>query len=242
MIEIAVIDDELIWQERIGRQLEQMFQEDLTIHMFSSGREFVEENRRYDVVFFDVELENGDMGDGLELCRQYKERYPEQAYVAIILTTHTEFIRRGYISNAFRYINKGNLQEELQEAVVSIELNRRDRKCVEVHLKKLGKIQVWVNTIVCVETEGRKLVMRMQNGEKCYLDETLTAMVELLTVYGFYMIRKGVLVNMKYIVEVKEDYVMLKYIIPEKRYYISRRKYSDFLRVFTEWRMQRASG
>ena len=37
----------------------------------------------------------------------------------MILTTHTEMSRRGYLVNAFRYLDKVNLKEELKEAFYS---------------------------------------------------------------------------------------------------------------------------
>lgn len=241
MIEIAIVEDEELWTMKVRKLLVDLFCEEIQIYTFDSGKTFEESNRRFDIVFFDVEL--GDDGkEGLELCRLYKEKYQNQECIAIILTTHTEFVRQGYLASAFRYIDKGNLEEELAEAVRSIELKRQDSRSVTVNLSKLGYTDIRMDSVVCIETEGRKIVMRLRSGESFFVNETFATLVEHFEPNGFYMIRKGVLINLRYIVDFKEDYVILRYINPEKKYYISRRKYNEFLRVFTNWRIQRASG
>lgn len=241
MIEIAIVEDEEIWRLHISKMLNNLFCEEIKIYPFSSKELFEEFNRSFDIVFFDVEL--GDSSrEGLEMCRLYKGKYQNQECMAIILTTHTEFVRHGYLVNAFRYIDKGNLEEELTEAVRSIELKRQGRTSISVHLSKIGITDIRLDSVVCIETEGRKIAMRLNDGKSIFVDETFSTLAKLFEPNGFYMIRKGVLVNLKHIVDFKEDYVVLRYIIPEKRYYISRRRYNEFLKVFTDWRIQRASG
>ena len=206
---------------------------------FFDGESLFEKSRPYDVVFFDVELgENKE--DGLSLCKKYKTIYPEQKHIAIILTTHTELGRYGYMSNAFRYIDKLNLDEELEEAVHAIELIRENEKSIQFNFDKIGVEDVIVDTIVCAETERRKVILRLNNGESFYIKNNYSEITDTLKTYGFYEIRKGIIINMKYVTDVIDDYLLLKGI--KTKYYISRRKQREFVDVFIKWRMDRASG
>lgn len=242
MIKIAIVDDEKFWLNRIESQLEQLLEDETTIRLFSSAAEFQADGNRYNAVFFDVELGDYSAADGLELCRLYKQQYPQQDAFAIILTCHTELGRRGYLSNAFRYIDKGNLENELQEATTSMQNIWNERMYIELPLQKVGTLQIKINSIICVETERRKISVRMQSGECYYLNGTFIETAKLLEPHGFYIIRKGVTINMRYVAELKNDAILLKDIIPQKWYYISRRKCSDFVQKYTEWRIERASG
>ncbi len=118
-------------------KLKSFFQEDIRVDSFFDGESLFEKSRPYDVVFFDVELgENKE--DGLSLCKKYKTVYPEQKHIAIILTTHTELGRYGYMLNAFRYIDKLNLDEELEEAVHAVELIWGNEKSIQFNFDKIG--------------------------------------------------------------------------------------------------------
>lgn len=99
---------------------------------------------------------------------------------------------------------------------------------------------VIVDTIVCAETERRKVILRLNNGESFYIKNNYSEITDTLKTYGFYEIRKGIIINMKYVTDVIDDYLLLKGI--KTKYYISRRKQREFVDVFIKWRMDRASG
>lgn len=239
MLEIALIDDEQSWHNIFVNKLKSFFQEDIRVDSFFDGESLFENSRPYDVAFFDVELgENKE--DGLSLCKKYKTMYPEQKHIAIILTTHTELGRYGYMSNAFRYIDKLNLDEEREEAVHAVELIRGNEKSIQFNFDKVGTRNVRVDSIVCAETEGRKVLLRLNNGESFNIKDNYSKVTDTLKPYGFYEIRKGIIINMKYVTDVIDDYVLLKGI--KTKYYISRRRQRDFVDVFIKWRMDRASG
>ncbi|MCR5702971.1 MAG: LytTR family transcriptional regulator DNA-binding domain-containing protein [Lachnospiraceae bacterium] len=239
MLEIALIDDEQSWHNIFVNKLKSFFQEDIRVDSFFDGESLFEKSRPYDVVFFDVEL-GKNKEDGLSLCKKYKTMYPEQKHIAIILTTHTELGRYGYLSNAFRYIDKLNLDEELEEAVHAVELIRGNEKSIQFNFDKIGVEDVIVDSIVCAETERRKVILRLNNGESFYIKNNYSEITDTLKTYGFYEIRKGIIINMKYVTDVIDDYLLLKGI--KTKYYISRRKQREFVDVFIKWRMDRASG
>ena len=54
--------------------------------------------------------------------------------VYIILTTHTEMSRKGYLVNAFRYIDKSNMSKEIVEAINAAEVLLRRNDNIEINI------------------------------------------------------------------------------------------------------------
>lgn len=97
-----------------------------------------------------------------------------------------------------------------------------------------------VDSIVCAETERRKIILWLNNGEFFYIKNSYMEVADKLKIDNFYEIRKGIIVNMKYVTDVIEDYVLLKGL--KTKYYLSRRKQKDFIDAFITWKMDTASG
>lgn len=188
----------------------------------------------YDVVFFDAELSEDD-GSGLEFCRAYKHLYPQQDYFAIIVTSHTEFGRKGYASSAFRYIDKNNLAEEMKEAFSAIERVYMLRAWISVTPKRQSPIKLAVNDILAIETQGRNVCVLTKSGN-FYVNEKLNNLNKMVENYGFYAIHRGIIINLRYVDKIYKDYLTLTGL--DKRFEISRRNYSDFLLKLVEWKVE----
>ena len=87
----------------------------------------------------------------------------------------------------------------------------------------------------------KELLIDIEDGT--YFKDLKTSQ-EFKFIYGqiklVYSVRKGIIINMKYVTDVIDDYLLLKGI--KTKYYISRRKQREFVDVFIKWRMDRASG
>ena len=57
--------------------------------------------------------------DGFQTLQEYK--IINESCISIILTTHSELSNKGYRVDAFRYVDKTNMIEELKEAFESAE-------------------------------------------------------------------------------------------------------------------------
>ena len=50
------------------------------------------------------------------------------------MTTHTEMSRKGYLVNAFRYIDKSNMSKEIVEAINAAEVLLRRNDNIEINI------------------------------------------------------------------------------------------------------------
>ena len=234
---IAIIDDEQIWINRIADSLKEYLSDDVNIITYTDWRAFDYKADDFDVVFFDVELDDSDTSTGLSLCRSYKEYHPDEQHIAIILTTHQEFASKGYISHAFRYINKHNLEEELKEALDSAYEIVKKPEIISFDSEKYGLIEIPTNSIVLIETSMRKLIIRLKNHDTLVLKEKYQDVCAKLASFDFYSIRKGVLVNMLYISNIEHYKVIIRYI--NEDYYLSRRNLKGFKEAYYKYRKKR---
>lgn len=229
-MKIAVVDDEKLWQEKIKRLLEAYaWSENIEIDLFSSGEAFYKK-KDYDIVFMDIEM--GKM-DGFEAAYRYKEN--NQDFVLIFLTTHTEMSRRGYLVNAFRYIDKANVEEELKEALDAFELLCKKNHVIQFHVVNLGTVHLKLKDILYIETEKRNVVIHTKE-QSFVSNRKIEELEEELKEWGFFRSHKSYLVNLTNIfkfdklnvyfkngkkalvstrkyVELKESYLKQKYVI-----------------------------
>ena len=102
---IAIVDDESCWRETAQKVINNYTGDKDRIEMFSSGMEFLKKDKYYDVVIMDVEMPDLN---GFETITEYNKS--NKSSIVIILTTHLDCARQGFLVNAFRYIDKLNMQ------------------------------------------------------------------------------------------------------------------------------------
>lgn len=102
-MKIAVVDDMEMYRNRARDYIMQYYNKDtgVQIDCFQSGEDYLTSETIYDISFIDIEMSGMD---GFETIKKARSKYPEGVYM--ILTTHTEMCDKGYLVNAYRYINK----------------------------------------------------------------------------------------------------------------------------------------
>ncbi len=216
---IAIVDDEKIWQKEVESLLGkyEWLKAEMPFDKFSSG-EKLNYNKEYDVIFLDIEM--GGI-DGFETARRYREKYEET--IIIILTTHRELANKGYMINAFRYIDKANLENELNEAIEAIQyLQTRNYQLVFHELHK-GENILQLKDILYVETEKRNVIIHAKDRD--YLtNRTLDDLEEELKEKGFFRSHKSFMVNLNNV----KDFDRFKvYFRDNRRALVSARKYAQ---------------
>ena len=95
---IAIVDDEELWRPKTEKGVRKFHDGvQIEIDKNASGENFLKTGKEYDIAFLDVEMQQLD---GFETASKYREIFPK--VIIIILTTHTELSRKGYLVNAFR--------------------------------------------------------------------------------------------------------------------------------------------
>ena len=126
-MKVAIVDDEKIWLEKIRSYVRNYFGEmDIVIKVFSSGESFLKDANDYAIVFMDIEMSGRD---GFSVLQEYRMDHEDSLF--IILTTHIEMSRQGYKVEAFRYIDKYEMNE-IEEALDSAMLRMEKYQEIEI--------------------------------------------------------------------------------------------------------------
>lgn len=230
---VAIVDDEKKWQEQIEKYIRRsQIIEPEEICCFDNGVDFVQTQKQFSLVFMDIEM---PMLDGFTAIGNYKQKNNRTKF--IITTTHTELSRKGYQVEAFRYIDKIHMEEEIKEALEAVAKIFKQERRMDINTEKYGMAKVKIKNIIYFETDKRKLVMHTVN-DSVVCNESIMDMWEKLKEEGFYLSHRSYLVNMKFIKELENTKIILK---NDEEIFLSRRKYSDLKNKFMEYKFNEAN-
>ena len=118
MIYIAICDDEEIPIRYIKNKLEQELQKmevtSYQLDIYYSGVDLLKNKKTYDILLLDIEMPEMDGFSVAKGMNQLKKKP-----LIIFLTSHREFMSKGYHVKAFRYLLKPISDQEFQEAIFS---------------------------------------------------------------------------------------------------------------------------
>lgn len=215
---IAIVDDETKWRNLASDVVKGYIEDTDKIDIFQSGVEFIKRNQEYNVVLMDVDMPEMD---GFETIINYKAEHSES--IIIILTTHLDCARKGYLVDAFRYVDKTKMQEELKEAFEKVrEINRKNSFSL-IGTNGNETKNILVKDILYIETNGRGSIINMI--DRCYeCNEKINDLEIKLEEYGFFKCHKSFLVNLNAVEHLDKEFV---YFEGDKKAYISVRKYTE---------------
>jgi len=223
---IAIVDDQKNWHVCVEELIRKHYSKIVVeIDHYDCGEDFYEK-KGYDVVFMDIEMKQMD---GFEAAKRYKENNKEA--LIIFLTTHAELSRQGYIVNAFRYIDKSCIQEELEEALCAIDRLPEKDHVVVFHVVNMAELYVRAKDILFIETDKRNVVVHTVEREfksNRGIEDLETELKE----YGFFRCHKSYLVNLEKVRKIDREYA---YFADGTNAMISTRKYSEMKEKFFEY-------
>lgn len=219
---IAIIDDEMHWRNATKEVVDQHYS-NMKVDIYESGEEYLDSKIQYDISFVDIEMSGIDGFETIERARAYN---PDGVY--IILTTHTEMSRKGYLVNAFRYIDKIKLVDEMTEAMQSAELILGRNKKIEVNVVDKGKRNIVLKDIAYIETEKHRILIHTKDKViRC--GNTMKEMEELLDAKWFYRCHNSYIVNLDEIASVDSKIIYMK---NGKDIDIAQRKAKEFNKAY----------
>lgn len=235
MIHIAIVDDEAIVLKNTQNLIQNIsdIQDKISVDCFMGAEEFLSMNKdecEYDVVFSDIQMENMN---GIEFGMILREKYPE-VYL-IFLTSYAEYAVESYALEAYQYILKQKMEERLPEVlrkvVKLIENERKDFRIVKVG-NDIHKI-FYHEIIYIRKIKGSKYVefvtIKGVYRERIALDQ----LIKELTSKDFILVERAYVVNIRHIVCLKNNSVLLK---NGDKIIVSRSRISDVKEeIHTHW-------
>lgn len=200
MIRIAVVDDDEIICEEIGRIVEKYdmkYEYDIRCDQFTSCEDFVEKSKDndYKLVFLDIEFPTMN---GLELSTQIRECFKNFKMQIIFISAKQDYAMDLFNVQPFQFLIKP-INEETVFSCLSkffiyyLENNKR----FEYTFENI-KYCISINEIMYFESKGKKVIMH-----------TLTKKIEFYAVFSelaeqlkqqFVVIKRGLMVNLQYVI------------------------------------------
>lgn len=225
-MKLAIVDDSKFWRDLACDTVKAFYENTpVDIELFDSGEAFLECHKPYDIILMDIEMPNKN---GFETIAEY--RLFKSDCIAIILTTHTEFANKGYFVDAFRYIDKTNMNSELEEALTSAAKVLACNNTISVNVIGLGSLKLVVKNILFIKTYKRNVIVHtVDNKYEC--SNNIAELESLLEKYGFYRSHRSCLVNLDKVTTFNKRDI---FFANNETAYLSSRKYSEMKRKYLE--------
>ena len=220
---IAIVDDDVNWQECVRNEIIKYDTNDeIEIETFSDGESYLLNDRFFDISFVDIEMPGID---GFMTIEQAKNKNPDGIYA--ILTTHVELSRRGYMVNAFRYIDKACLVE-IHEAINSAKIILGRNEKIEVNVIGEGVRKIALKNIIYIETEKHYVLIHThQRTLKC--SNRMKDIEDMLQDKWFCRCHNAFIVNLDEIVRLEDT---IAYLSNGENIDISHRKLNQFRKQY----------
>lgn len=234
IIRIGICDDDIIFCHKIKLFLQKRDTYEYEVDKFSSGKELLEANKkiRYDVVFLDIEMPEMN---GIETANRLRKQDSE--LIIIFLTNYQNYVKMGYLVQAFRYVSKC-VPKELEEAVHSMELALQQKRLTEFRDYQ-GYVYVLRHSdIIYAETKERRVCVHYQGGE-FQITGTLQKFQEQLADEGFYICHRSFIVNFNHVRSIGKDEIIMD---NGTKVFLSRKKRNECSTMYFRWKFQRGNG
>ena len=205
LVKFAVCDDEQEMADYISDKLREYYPGECEIKKYRNGESLLKGRRRdfFDALFLDIGMPGMS---GIELAKKIRGDDP---YVKIIFVTKREELAHiGYLFNAFRFVRKSNLDQELCETADSLK-EYFDSLDEYLNFKTpTGEIIRAVKSIRYFEVKGHVITMVSDEYED-QVCGTMKMYCDRMKNRGFILIHKSYLVNFRYIYSVEKNDVKL---------------------------------
>lgn len=230
MIHIAIIEDELAYQNLIKQLLDQAYRElklAFFVDVFSDGEDFMADyQNQYDLIFLDIHMKHMN---GMDTAKNIRRLDP--FVMLIFITNLPDYAIEGYSVNASGYLLKPLGYNDFKTALLrALEKIRQHRKRFIQTKTTNGIIKIDIAEITYIETNSHKVILHTAK-EEFLCNEPMKVMEEKLAGGNFYRIHSSYLINLFYV----ENVLTSSVIVSGDDLLLSRYKRKDFLDALTRY-------
>lgn len=163
------------------------------------------EHVKTDILFLDISMPGTD---GIKIAESFYDFHPET--LIIFTTNYEEYVFLALRFNPFRYLRKSTLDNELEEALTSALKNLLiSDKYLTVN-NRSNCTQISVHRIIYIEKEKSTNYLNIVCKDEKYRDRRgINELTANLDPSLFIRINIGTVINIKHIISIKEDRVIL---------------------------------
>jgi DNA-binding LytR/AlgR family response regulator len=233
MMNLAVCDDDRVFLDELEREIKRYTAEqelDIHIDKYSAPRALLSADlASCDAVFLDIDMPEIN---GLEVAQQLRNIYPD--IVIVFVTGWIEYAPAGYRVNAFRYLLKKNLSQELWNCLDDVQKKLAEvSEQITIHTRD-RTLEVGLNNILYFEgTSHRSVLMHTKHQKLIECTGKLSDYEAALSVKGFLRLQKSYLVNMNHIEKIRNYRATLQ---NGEELKVSERQYALITKDFLMWK------
>ena len=197
MIHIAICDDEKHMSDHIRSMISDFFRkknQEISLHMFSSGEELLSYNGQIDILFLDIQMKGMD---GMETAR--KLRADKFRGFLVFITVLKEMVFQSFEVQAYDYlvkpVDKKQFEKTMERLYASMQNASEDSLLVQKGYE--GRI-IQKDEIVFCEIIDRKIYLNLASGEVVDYYERIENLETKLD-NRFYRCHRSYLINLKHL-------------------------------------------
>jgi DNA-binding LytR/AlgR family response regulator len=196
-MKIALCEDEKkvanIIYKKIDSILNRM-EKDYHIDVFFNGYDLLDcFSQEYDIVFLDICM-NGI--DGFEVAKRIRKI--DSRVLIVFITSVADFVFDGYKLNAFRYLLKNKVDDDIEELLISACDNIATKQCYITIKNKNGYKKILCDEIIYITSSLRKLYIYTTRYQESFYGK-ICDYEKKLSKYEFIRTHQSFLINPRYI-------------------------------------------
>lgn len=176
------------------------------IYEFSSGKALLDSSIIFDILFLDIEL--GEELSGLDIAQELEKLNPD--LTLIFISSYTKYVSSSFYFDTFQFLLKPIEPALLQkEFLRCVDKYRNEHAHFTIKQFREETI-VEIKNIVYIEARKRKLYIVLNNKKVYEIYGKISEQEIFFNMYNFVKIYRSFLVNLKYVIEVRNKYVILR--------------------------------
>jgi DNA-binding LytR/AlgR family response regulator len=189
---VAVCDDEQVYIDRIKARIKG---KDAQVYEFLRGKDLLESNIKFDIVFLDIDMEG--INEGFEIAE--KLLLKNKTCILVFVTSHFEFVLQGYRYRAFRYILKSDDNAAIQRDINAAfdEFYRKNKKIDFSYKGK--KASLFYSEIQYLEAHNHVVSAFTDERQEYSWTAKLQDIEPQFKEYGFVRCHRSYLINLHFV-------------------------------------------
>ena len=230
-IKCLIVDDNINELELIKQTITDLsFQTDLDFNCtLLQDPLSLDKQNRYDIYIFDIDM---PLLDGFTLAESIYRSYPDA--VIMFCTSHEDFVFESYRANAFYFIRKDHMKEEMKDALRKYMSRITDSRYTYIVHSNRELILLSYESIICFEKHKDYLQVHTENHTYTDRDVNMDAIEKETSPASFIRISRSMIINPKYISRVSGDLIVLsnsmEITVPKRNVSAFMQKYFEYLR------------
>ena len=230
MFNIAIVEDDLIYREKMLHYIERYANEHnikISVETFSNGMEITDKYQpKWDIIFLDILM---PYLDGIKAAKEIRAQ--DSSVILLFVTNMQQYAIRGYEVEALDYVLKPLSYEQfylkMQKAMKVAGM--REKKQLLIITKDASE-KISIDEILYIEVKNHHLYIKLLDRE-CVVYDSLKNFEKRLPEKCFSRCSQSFLVNLKYVKKLKQTSVM----VGNEELPISRNRKKDFFEAFSNY-------